>query len=115
MIGIDARLEQMYLALVNPITLNYIIQPQLICPQQIVTNDNCVLIGNGFQIYWDQLPYNIKQHQLLDQDYPNAKYMLDIIKLNKYPPVSPDMADLMYLRNKVALPLKEQRNQNLSR
>lgn len=111
LVGIDARLGQIYLAGMNSDTLDYFILPQVIDPDKIVIDKNVLLIGNGFHVYHDRLNNKLRQCKLLDLTYPSALHMLDIVQLNKYPLLLPAQANLAYLRNKVALKLEEQQNQ----
>jgi tRNA threonylcarbamoyladenosine biosynthesis protein TsaB len=111
LVGIDARLNQIYLAGINAATLDYFIQPQVINPDKIAPKHECVLIGNGFTQYQDSLTVLLQQYKLLNLTYPSAQFILDIVSENKYPIITPDLAGLCYLRNKVALNLEEQLQQ----
>lgn len=110
LVGLDARLKQIYLAGINTTTLDYFIAPQIIDPDKIEYIENIPLIGNGFSTYQSLLNSALQQIPVLSlaEIYPNALNMLDIIMLNKYPTLDSSKADLVYLRNKVALDLQEQ-------
>ena len=109
LVGLDARLKQMYVAGVELTHFNYFIQPQVIAPALIETNENSIVcIGNGFREYYDLLPANIQQLEILDIEYPNALNMLQLINSGIYKPIPTLNADLFYLRNKVALTSLEQ-------
>ena len=108
LVGIDARLNQIYLAGINPASLDYFITPCVIDPDKIECGNNVTLIGNGFSVYNNRLPNKIKELNYIEIDYPSARCMLDILKLDKYPILALHEANLMYLRNKVALSLIEQ-------
>lgn len=101
LVGLDARLGDLYLAGVSMPTLNYFTQPQVIKRELIdpKNNDDAIHIGDGF----DQ-----------DAKYPSAKYLLDLVKSGKYQAVTCEDADLLYLRNKVALNLEEQRQSKIN-
>ena len=111
LVGLDARLGQIYLAGINTQTLDYFIVPQLIDPEQILVESPMPLLGNGFKEYYTRLNPQLHEYKLIEQTYPGAEYMLDLVGLNKYPLLLPQAANLAYLRNKVALNLKEQQLQ----
>jgi len=109
LVALDARLNQVYLAGINTTTLDYFIQPQLVNPDKIPYYSNCTLIGNGFNLYHNQLDVRWKELLPSNQDkYPSALNMLALVNSGKYLAKSPNAADLLYLRNKVALDLHEQ-------
>ena len=112
-VGIDARLGQLYLAGINAKTLDYFMMPEVVNPEHVEVIKPCKLIGDGFNVYKDQLNHILTNYELLNDAYPNAKYMLDIVALDKYPQVSAADANLAYIRNKVALTLDEQRQQKM--
>ena len=107
-VGIDARLNQIYLAGINTFDLEYFIQPQVIDPEQIQVEGIFALTGNGFNVYHTRLNSDLRNYPVLALDYPSALYMLDIVRLNKYQPLEVHGANLLYLRNKVAKKLTEQ-------
>lgn len=109
LIGIDARLNQIYLAGIDTATYDYFIEPQVIDPDQITLDSDCVLIGNGFSVYKELLTKKIQSLKWIDIAYPKAESMLDLLELNKYSAIPPSSANLVYLRNKVAMSLEEQR------
>ena len=127
-VGLDARLGQMYYAGVNLPDFSYFIQPQLINPQDIDTVDDVKFCGNGFILYQDQLPAKIIQRMNAIPDchsfvfgnpgvdeqlnnkkkYPSAKYLIELVNSGKFKAVKPADADVLYLRNKIALNVEEQ-------
>jgi tRNA threonylcarbamoyladenosine biosynthesis protein TsaB len=109
LVGIDARLNQIYLSGVNPKTLDYFITPCVIDPDRIECGNDVTLIGNGFSVYNNLLSSQIKALNYIEIDYPSATHMLDIVGLDKYKIIALNEANLMYLRNKVALSLIEQK------
>ena len=111
-VGLDARLNQLYMAGINTQSLDYFIQPQVIDPDKIELKANCALIGNGFSVYKDKLSTSILSHELYTIEYPSALCMLDIVAIGKYPAILPEAANLLYLRNKVAQNLIEQAEKN---
>ncbi len=111
-VGLDARLNQLYMAGINTQSLDYFIQPQVIDPDKIELKADCALIGNGFSVYKDKLSTSVLSHNLYAIEYPSALYMLDIVVMDKYPQILPDAANLLYLRNKVAQNLIEQAEKN---
>ena len=111
LVGLDARLGQVYLAGINTETLDYFIQPQLIDPENIFVKSPMPLLGSGFKEYHTRLNPQLQTNKFIEQSYPGAENILEIVKLNKYPQVPPHAANLAYLRNKVALNLKEQQLQ----
>jgi tRNA threonylcarbamoyladenosine biosynthesis protein TsaB len=138
-VGLDARLGQMYYAGVSLPDFSYFIQPTLINPQDICMSDSVTLCGNGFMIYKDQLTTEIKEQINVQQscnsyggvnlsanekdkienrsslcngindNYPGAGYMIGLVNSGKFKAIDPIHADLLYLRNKVALNLEEQK------
>lgn len=114
LVGIDARLNQIYYAGVYTNTFEYFIQPQVSNPHEIhIDNNNLVCIGGGFKEYYSLLPDSIKKLKFMDIEYPNALNMLQLIKDGYYSIVENGVADLLYLRNKVALNLEEQKQAKL--
>jgi tRNA threonylcarbamoyl adenosine modification protein YeaZ len=138
-VGIDARLNQIYLAginLPNDISyhddnetyqhsniihnMNYCINPQVADPSDITNILNAhnlaasqaIFVGNGFNQYLTQLPDEIKNRVnglLLSLEYPNALNMVELVNSGQYHPVDTSTADVLYLRNKIALNLAEQK------
>jgi tRNA threonylcarbamoyladenosine biosynthesis protein TsaB len=107
-IVLDAQMKQVYVAGINPVSLDYFYQPQLLDPQDFMINSNCIITGNGF-IKYQQLFSSLSTNpQFIDIDYPHPSYILDIIAQNKYPAQNIDTAQLNYIKNKVALTKNEQ-------
>jgi len=108
-VGLDARLNQLYFAGMDACTLEYFIQPELINPGDAIIQTGMVAIGSGFMLYKELIPKLQDELNLLNPQYPAATYLLKIANYGKFTPVSPEKADLLYLRNKVALNLDEQK------
>lgn len=110
-VGLDARLNQLYLAGIDISTLEYFIQPELVNPGDIIIGpDKAVAIGSGFMLYKELMPKAFNRLSLLNPEHPDAGYLLKLANLGKFPPVAAAKADLLYLRNKVALDLDEQKH-----
>lgn len=109
LVAIDARLNQVYLAGINTPSFEYFLSPQLMNPEQIPYLPDCKFIGNGFSIYSRQLNVAFKTMAINEITYyPLAYNLLDLVQLNKYAPVTPQNAEILYLRNNVALTLAQQ-------
>lgn len=112
LIGLDARLNQLYLAGINVDTLEYFLNPDVVDPGQINYVENIIPFGNGFDVYLELLQPKLRSvvensKYKLDS-YPNAENMLDLALTDKYPQLESTDADLLYLRNKIALNVEEQ-------
>ena len=108
LVGIDARLGQIYLAGLNSHDFSYFLEPTLANPEQITAIENCILCGNGFTVYQEQLSPKIKAMPYINHhdEHPNA---INLIELSDYyPKQTPEQANLLYVRNKIALNLEEQ-------
>jgi hypothetical protein len=101
----------MYLSGIELDTFKYFIEPQLLDPKEMNLEQNydMLCIGSGFKVFNDVLNSNIKQLEFIDSTYPNALNMLQLVNDGRYAPVALEYADLLYLRNKVALTLEEQK------
>lgn len=110
LVGLDARLSQLYLAGINVDTLEYFLNPEVVDPGKINYVDNVIPFGSGFKTYLDLLQPELRtvvensKYQL--DEYPNALNLLDLA--NKYPAINIEDADLLYLRDKIALNIEEQ-------
>ncbi|MFN8770471.1 MAG: tRNA (adenosine(37)-N6)-threonylcarbamoyltransferase complex dimerization subunit type 1 TsaB [Neisseriaceae bacterium] len=110
LIAIDARLNQTYFAGIDTTKFEYFINPQVINPNDIdIPNDNLVCVGSGFKQYYSLLPEKVKKLEFIDAEYPNALNMIQLVEKGCYAKISVYEADLLYLRNKVALNLEEQK------
>lgn len=107
-VGIDARLNEIYYALIDVENKTYLEEACILKPTQIQYHEDVVYIGSGFSVYKDHIDSNVLANTIALDSYPNALNMLDIVKLNLIPPVTSHNANLSYLRNKVALTLTEQ-------
>lgn len=116
LVGLDARLNQLYVAGINVDTWEYFLDPEVIDPGEINYAENVKLIGDGFQMYVDllQSPLQkiVKDNKYNLELYPNALNIIDLARTGAYPVVEVEKADLLYLRNKVALNLAEQAKRN---
>lgn len=116
-VTLDARLGQIYVAGYSRDNLATLIPPCLINPEQLfgilqqyqLTPENTAIANNGL------LPYpstfndvNLSQFTQLQVDYPDGKTWLSVIDSGRYSSCDWNEADLLYLRNKVALNLEEQ-------
>jgi tRNA threonylcarbamoyladenosine biosynthesis protein TsaB len=113
LVGLDARLNQLYIAGINLNDFTYFIDPAVANPNEIEYTQDTIYIGNGFITYLDSLnpkvQDNIKSSEFSSNDYPNALGMLELVNMRTYPELDVDNADLLYLRNKVAMSLEEQK------
>lgn len=117
-ITLDARLGQIYVAGYSLDDLTWLIPPCLINPEQLVnllqqhqlTAENTAISANGLLPYpmasSDGYLAQFTQPQL---DYPDGKTWLTVIDSGCYSSCNWQDGDLLYLRNKVALNLDEQR------
>lgn len=108
-VGLDARLDQMYVAGVDCRTLQYFLAPQLIEPREMPYIADAVLIGNGFTCYAGMLTELVLQQKKLDETYPNAEYLIAVAEILGFNGVGAGEADLLYIRDKIALNLIEQK------
>ena len=118
-IALDARLSQVYLAAIDLSNWSYSILPQVVNPEQLalilssnpeLSPDRCSLSGSGFSLYADKFQPVLAQGFKLSQTAnPSATTMLELVQRELYPSVNVFDADLIYLRNKVALNLSEQK------
>lgn len=116
---LDARLNQVYFAIIDQNSYNYLLEPCLLDPaclyeniskQQEITPENFVITGMGIKEYQEQLDNDLfTKYHYHYQEYPSIKRMLELVKNRHYQPFEPNNADLMYVRNKVALNLEEQK------
>jgi len=103
-IALDARLSQVYLAHLD--SNGNVLTTQAISPEQISCCDDGVLLTNAQDIYsgdWQQ-----QFSQIINvNEYPSASNMFYWV--DKLPTVNYAEADLLYVRNKIALNLEEQK------
>ena len=116
---LDARLQQIYVAAIEVATQRYIIEPCLLDPQQLpelvrqtplLRPEVTQLGGPGIASYADKLgeKFLSAYPQRLDSSYPAAGIMLQLAQNEHFVQTTPEQADLLYLRNKVALNQEEQ-------
>jgi len=109
-VAIDARLNQVYLAGIKADSYEYFIEPRLYNPAEIVIDAlDCVCVGDGFTRYHAELPSNIQAKvATTSASYPCAKVMIDLIVEQRFKVVEIDKLGLLYIRDKIALNIKEQ-------
>lgn len=117
-ITLDARLGQIYVAGMNLDNFTPVIAPCLINPEELGTllqQNNLSIVdtaicNNGLLPYLNILSESqLEQFMQLQVDYPDGKTWLNIIDSGIFTAGNWLEADLLYLRNKVALNLKEQK------
>lgn len=114
---LDARLGQIYAAVIEPHTLNYLIKPSLLNPEQLETwitthnlaPNNFIVVGTGYEVYQEQIQQQLSNLEIVEHLYPEASMLLKIALQPNAPTCTPQHAELLYLRDKVALNLEEQR------
>lgn len=98
----DARMSEVFYAWYNTITGERLSDYSVGKPKDIqLLQKNALGVGNAFSIY-DSMP--IEGQELI----PSAKDYLPLILTQQYPSVSAEHAELLYVRNKIALTAKEQ-------
>ena len=117
-VALDARLNQVYFAVVDQQDYSYRINPCLISPDEIIqvlekdnllNSDNCWITGNGIKAYNDKTITLTSKFAYLHQEYPDGSRMLGLCNHGYYQRFDCKNADLMYIRDKVALNLQEQK------
>lgn len=110
-VGLDARLTQIYLAGISKNNYEYCINPVVISPEEITINlSEYICIGNGFKNYYDKLPAKIQSNIYLDGFmYPDASYLIELVNNGICDVVDINKLNLLYLRDKVALNKEEQK------
>lgn len=117
-VTLDARLGQIYVAAFNQSNLAYLIEPQLVNPENLallvsqnisLTPENSIITGGGMVIYKDKIDHELyDDYEYMEQNYPNTQQMLTTAKSGILNPCSVFDADLLYVRNKVAMNIDEQ-------
>ena len=115
---LDARLKQVYVAVICQSDSSYLLKPSVINPTDLATwlasnpsisPENTCISGNGWLIYQDQIADSLKEnYHYIAQDYPLATNMLRLAIEQHFHPCSVFEAELLYIRNKVAMNLQEQ-------
>ena len=122
---LDARLNQVYFAIIDQSSYNFIVEPCLLEPEnvheiilgcELIKPDSFQITGNGISVYKDKINDSIfTNYKHYQQEYPKIERMLKLAENTHYQSYNYTNADLMYIRNKVALNLEEQkRNKQLS-
>lgn len=114
LIALDAKLNQLYVAGFNLNDSSYFLNPTLIDAHSLPYVENCFISGDGFSIYKDLIDerFNNMQSNILvpvEVGQSRALNMIELIKRNQHRVLKPQEELLLYLRNKVALNLSEQK------
>ncbi len=117
-VTLDARLGQIYVAAFNQASLAYLIEPQLVNPEDLalllsqnksLTPNNSIITGGGMITYKDKIDHELyDDYEYMEQNYPTTQQMLAIARSDLLERCSVFNADLLYVRNKVAMNLHEQ-------
>lgn len=117
-VTLDARLGQIYVAAFNQTSLVYLIKPQLVNPEDLAllisqnTNlapENSIITGGGMIAYKNKIAHELyDNYEYFEQNYPSTQQMLTAAKSGILNPCSVFDADLLYVRNKVAMNIDEQ-------
>lgn len=117
-VTLDARLGQIYVAAFNQASLAYLIEPQLVNPEDLTllisqnTNlapENSIITGGGMIAYKNKIARELyNNYEYFEQNYPSTQQMLTAAKSGILNPCSVFDADLLYVRNKVAMNIDEQ-------
>jgi hypothetical protein len=84
----------------------------LIYPKELtIPLGDYVCIGCGFINYSNQLPETVKQKIYLDDGctYPDARFLIELANEEVFAEVDISMLNLLYIREKVALDIYEQK------
>jgi tRNA threonylcarbamoyladenosine biosynthesis protein TsaB len=122
LIIIDARLNELYIAKTN-MDIDYILEPCLIDIDYLLNNQHLfinasktnIITGNALLIYPQLKSLLENKSNCLDyskydiNNYPSAVNLIEIYKKKQYPLLSTNNLELLYLRDKVALNLIEQK------
>lgn len=117
-VTLDARLGQIYVAAFNQASLAYLLEPQLVNPEDLASTlsrnkdlapENSIITGGGIITYRDKIAAELYQdYEYIEQNYPSTQQMLTIARSELLERCSVFNADLLYVRNKVAMNLQEQ-------
>jgi tRNA A37 threonylcarbamoyladenosine modification protein TsaB len=117
-VTLDARLGQIYVAAFNQASLAYLIEPQLVNPEDLtllisqnvsLTPENSIITGGGMIAYKNKISHELyEDYEYFEQNYPSTQQMLTAAKSGILNPCSVFDADLLYVRNKVAMNIDEQ-------
>lgn len=117
-VTLDARLGQIYVAAFNQVSLTYLIEPQLVNPEELsslisqntnLTPESTMITGSGMTVYKNKIAHELyDNYEYLEQNYPNTQQMLTIANSKTLATCSAFDADLLYVRNKVAMNIDEQ-------
>ena len=123
LVTLDARLQQLYIAAFDNQSHRYIIEPQLINPQELIqlvkttslNEKNCQIYGNGIRTYAEKIDSQwLAEFAYPECDYPPATRMLELAKSGNFATCDAFNAELLYLRNKVAMNIEEQQQSKKS-
>jgi tRNA threonylcarbamoyladenosine biosynthesis protein TsaB len=117
-VTLDARLGQIYVAAFNQASLAYLIEPQLVNPEDLtllisqnvsLTPEKSIITGGGMIAYKNKISHELyEDYEYFEQNYPSTQQMLTAAKSGILNPCSVFDADLLYVRNKVAMNIDEQ-------
>ena len=100
--AIDARMSEVFYAWFDTTANKRLSDYQVGKPEQITAPQTEIIgIGNAYGIY-DQLP--AKGESIM----PRAEDYLKLAETNQYPKINAEQAELLYVRNKIALTATEQ-------
>lgn len=115
---LDARLKQVYVAVICQQDNSYLLEPSVINPEELATwlaknpsinSQNTCVTGNGWGVYDENIAEEIKAHYHYNaQDYPQPENMLRLTEQQHFKSCDVFNAELIYIRNKVAMNLSEQ-------
>lgn len=111
LVCLDARMQQVYAATYDGKSGQRLSDIQVCAPSELTLEGNGWYgVGSGFQTYTNELAHTL-QGQLTGYDSllrPHATAYLRLAQTGRYPQVKAEAAELLYIRNKVALTSREQ-------
>ncbi|MDN0075506.1 tRNA (adenosine(37)-N6)-threonylcarbamoyltransferase complex dimerization subunit type 1 TsaB [Crenobacter sp. SG2303] len=115
LVCLDARMQEVY---VGHYDTRHGVRRQgpieLLDPAELrLTESGWIAAGNGLSVYADRLPENLTAQlaRQLPELRPSAAAYLDLAGSGAYPSLDASSAELLYVRNKVALTAREQQAQ----
>lgn len=115
---LDARLKQVYVAVICQQDNSYLLEPSVINPEELATwlaknpsinSQNTCITGNGWSVYEENIaPYIQANYHYIAQNYPQPENMLGLAEQQCFKSCDVFNAELLYIRNKVAMNLSEQ-------
>ncbi len=105
--GWDARMQEVYWNCYSAETMNSNSVDTLSKPEAIEIETDCVLVGNAWQVYSDQLSASVKNHGKIiftEALYPSARHVAELAlakyQLNQFVNIAAALPN--YVRNDVA-------------